>query len=325
MKNIPHLHLEDLPQWAESRRQAFHDQYYAMYSSVLGGIVTDPMLMVVPIDDHMVHRGDGVFETFKCLEGHLYNLDAHLARLERSAGRLEIEKPFSRADLRHLVTQTVRAGGRKDCTVRLFLSRGPGSLGVNPYDSPRAGLYIIATALPPSSVERHPGGATARTSRVPVKHPFFATIKSCNYLPNVLMKKEAVDAGVDYVIGYDDRGCLAEGPTENIGIVSDQRILQVPRDHNILDGTTMRRVMTLAETHIADGPLRGVRMCDIARADVEQASEILAFGTTPDVVPIVDMDGERVGTGSPGPASEWLRELLRHDMLNNRDLLTPAF
>ena len=59
--------------------------YFAMYSSLWGGVVKDPALMVIPLDDHMVHRGDGIFEAFKCVNGYIYNLDAHLSRLENSA------------------------------------------------------------------------------------------------------------------------------------------------------------------------------------------------------------------------------------------------
>ena len=93
----------------------YQQHYFAMFSSVLGGIVTDPRLMLVPADDHLVHRGDGVFDTAKCLAGSLYNLEAHLDRLEHSGACVFLPLPLDRAGLRDAVLATVRAGGRRDC------------------------------------------------------------------------------------------------------------------------------------------------------------------------------------------------------------------
>ena len=83
--------LEDWPQWAGMLRQPYHSNYFAMYSSLYGGVVTDPLLMTLPIDDHMVHRGDGVFEAFKSVGGNIYNLGGHLERLVTSARGLSLQ------------------------------------------------------------------------------------------------------------------------------------------------------------------------------------------------------------------------------------------
>src|SRR3989339_153530 len=121
MKLIDKLVVDEV---FEKMRRDFHKNYYAMYSSVYGGIVTDPVLMTVPIDDHMVHRGDGVFETFKCVRGSIYNMKAHLERLEHSASGLYYKLPWSLTQIGEIVVETVRAGGQKDCLIRLFVSRG---------------------------------------------------------------------------------------------------------------------------------------------------------------------------------------------------------
>ena len=103
----------------------------------------------------------------------------------------------------------------------------------------------------------HPEGARVIKSRVPPKQSFFARLKSCNYLPNVLMTREAADAGADFAVAFDEQGFLTEGATENFGIVTSDGMLMVPRAVNILAGTTMLRVMELAEQLVTDGVFAG--------------------------------------------------------------------
>lgn len=307
------------------QRQPYHDNYLSMYSTWFGGLTTDPLAMVLPIDDHMVHRGDGVFETFKCVNGCIYNLGAHVDRLEQSARFLKLPLPASRAALTARVVETVRAGGARDCAVRLLVSRGPGSLGVNPYDCPAPQVYIICSRLGAPFMKLHPEGATAATSRVPVKDARVAEIKSCNYLNNVLMKREAVDAGVDFVFSFREDGVLLEGATENVGIVSADRALLFPREDGVLPGTTMHRVLALAEALVADGTLTRVALADIRRPDILAAPEMLTVGTTINVVAVRTFDGRPVGTGRPGPVWARLNAMLERDILENRALQTPAW
>jgi branched-subunit amino acid aminotransferase/4-amino-4-deoxychorismate lyase len=322
---IPVLDRQQVVARFDALRRPYHAKYYAMYSSVLGGIVTDPALMTVPVDDHMVHRGDGVFETFKCVDGRLYNLDAHLARLETSARPIALRAPWTRADLAAIIVATTRAGGRRDCLLRLFLSRGPGSLGISPYDCPVPGLYVLAYEKPPPFMVAHPGGARVQSCPIAVKPSEFARIKSVNYLPNVLMKKMAVDAGVDFVLTFDEHGYLAEGATENAGIVTRAGVLRVPHPERILRGTTMVRVMELAAAAAGQGALRGCEEADISRQDLREAAEVLIFGTTPDVTAVVELDGRPVSDGRPGPVSKVLGGLLTDDIRGNAALQTPAF
>ncbi|HQE25472.1 MAG TPA: aminotransferase class IV, partial [Candidatus Atribacteria bacterium] len=101
--------------------------YFAMYSSLWGGVVKDPALMVIPLDDHMVHRGDGIFEAFKCVNGHIYNLDAHLSRLENSARLISLHLPFDLETIKEIALKTVAIAGVKDCIIRVYVSRGLGN------------------------------------------------------------------------------------------------------------------------------------------------------------------------------------------------------
>jgi branched-subunit amino acid aminotransferase/4-amino-4-deoxychorismate lyase len=325
MTKIRNLDFSDFSSWIRAMRRPFHAQYYAMYSSVYDGIVTDPLLMLAPIDDHMVHRGDAVFETLKCVGGNIYNLQAHMERLAASASGLSLNQPCSEKELAEIVIQTVFTGGHPDCLIRLLLSRGPGSLGVNPYDCPSPALYVVVSEYKKPFMNLHPEGAKVKSSSFPVKTAPFANFKSVNYLTNVLMKKEAVDAGVDFVISFDEIGHLAEGPTENAGIVTRDGRLQVPKPERILAGTTMLRVLELARALPDVQRLADVEAADIARSDVAGASEMLIFGTTPDVTAVIEFDGKPVGGGKPGPIFKLLSRLLLEDMYHNSSRQTRVF
>ncbi len=309
----------------KNSRQPFHDGYFAMYSSVMNGIVTDPTLMLVPIDDHMVHRGDAVFETLKCTDGSVYNLQAHFSRLRSSAERIELNIRWTDEDLIELLRQTVRAGKHRDSLIRILLSRGPGSLGVNPYDCPSPQLYIIAVHLPDSFMSQHPEGASVAYSSIPVKASYLATAKTCNYLPNALMRKEAADRGVHFVIALDENGHLAESATENMMVLSPERILLLPTPENILAGTTMNRVMKLAESLLADQTLAGIQTAGVTLDAILKAPELFIVGTTPNVTAVVAFDGKPVGTGKPGPVFEKLSRLLLDDIHNNSTMRTALF
>lgn len=315
---------QDFAEFCRTNRPPYHAGYYAMYSSWWDGITTEPNLMVVPVDDHMVHRGDGLFETFKCMDGAIYNFDAHLARLEGGAKAIALDMPWSREDVRRIVGEVLRAGGRRDALVRIFASRGPGGHSANPYECPRPLLLVLAIRLPPPFMSAHPEGAKIGISGVPNKEGMFAQVKSVNYLPNVMMKKQAVDAGVDFMLGFDQNGNMTELPTENFGIVTKGRVLRVPRPDHILLGTTMLRVLALArERLVPAGVLAGVEEADVPRAELEQAAEMLVFGTTPHVTAATEFAGRPVGDGQPGPV--W-RELSRafEDDLKNPAMRTPA-
>lgn len=307
----------DFAEFARTHRPAYHANYFAMYSSWWDAITTDPNLMVVPVDDHMVHRGDGLFETCKCLAGAVYNLDAHLDRLELGAKTIQLRLPWSRADVQRIVGAVLRAGGRRDALVRIFVSRGPGGHSANPYECPQPLLLVLAIRSAEPFMASHPAGAKVGVSGVPNKDGFFAQVKSVNYLPNVLMKKQAVDAGVDFMLGFDKNGHMTELPTENFGIVTKDRVLRVPKPAHILLGTTMLRVMQLArEQLVPAGILAGVEAADVPRAELEQAAEMLVFGTSPHVTAVTEFAGRPVGDGRPGPVWRELHRVFEEDLKN---------
>ena len=319
MDAINTMNLDQYCAWL-GRKPATHQKpYYAMYSSQFDAIVTDPRLMQVPVDDHLVHRGDGIFETLKCHEGAIYNLEQHMARLVRSAERIQLPLPCGIDEIRQRVIETTRAGGQRNSLVRLILSRGPGGFSVDPYECIGTQLYIVIYAEQGAFMHRKPAGASAAVSDIPVKPSFFATIKTCNYLPNALMKKQAVDRGVDFVIGVDDRGYLTEGPTENLCIVTEDGTLVRPPDEYILIGTTMQRGIALAEQ------ITQIKVHPFTVNDVLKAREALIFGTSTDVTAVVEFEGQQIGSGTPGPVWRQLHELLIKEIAEHPEFRTDVF
>ncbi len=308
----------------EGLRQPYHANYFAMYSSLFDGIITDPTLMLVPFDDHMVHRGDGVFEVLRCINGALYNLEAHLKRLARSARPLGLAPPFERAEMISCIAATVCAGGHRDGMVRINLSRGPGGFSADPAEAPACQLYVVIYRPPLPFMRVHPSGARIITFSKPLRHFIRPVIKSCNYLFNVLMKIEAADQAVDFAIARDENGYLAEGATESIAWVSRRGELVFPASRQILRGTTAARVEFLARRLIRDGLLRGIRHSQAGPATVRSSQEVLLLGTSIDVVAVVEFDGHRIGKGRPGPVASALGTALQDDMRTSRTLLTPV-
>lgn len=308
----------------ERPRPWAHEDYLAMYSSHLGGIVTEPWLMSVPIDDHMVHRGDGVFEATKCVAGRIYQFRAHLERLTRSAASIQLELPLTRIELENLAVAVVRAGGLPDCMVRIYVSRGPGGFTTNPFECPEPGLYVVVSKLHPLPPKAYDLGVQIGISQVPSKSGFFASVKSCNYLPNVLLKREAVMKGWGFAIGLDEQGQIAEGSTENIGVVDAKGVLCLPLPGSILEGTTVRRAQELAQEMMDEGLLKGLEHCPISVDGLRQASEVMLFGTTLDVLPVTSLEGDSIGGGQPGPVAKELLTRMRKDVLSNHEMSTPA-
>ena len=320
---VPVLSFDRVMDALLSMRKSYMSKYLAMYSSWYGGIITDPSIMMVPIDDHLVHRGDGVFEVFHCIDWNIYALDMHLERMKRSMEAFYLASPVDREQMIEIICATVRAGNNGNCLVRLFLSRGPGSFSVNPYDTVGSQFYVLAVAMDPVTPTKYENGVRLITSDIPVKYDYFATRKNCNYLPNVLMKKEAVDRGVDFAVSIDESGFLTEGPTENIGIVTKAGEFLVPRFSRTLKGITVSRAIEFAQ-NLTASELTNAKQSDITRDEAYDAAEILVFGTYFNILPVVDFDGKIIGTGRPGPVFKRLKELLLEDQLKNRDMLTPV-
>ena len=221
MQAVPVLSQEDVLQKLRAAvHQAAAQQYFALYSSILGGIVTDPALMIVPFDDHMVHRGHAVFDTAAIVNGMMYQMESHLDRFERSASMARIPLPFPRNQLREIILETAAASGKRDAAVRYWASVGPGGFGLAPGECVGSSFHVMiyANTRPPASTYQQ--GLKFITSSIPIKPPYFARCKSTNYLPNVMVVMEAKDKGADNGIFIDANGMIGESSNMNVAFVT---------------------------------------------------------------------------------------------------------
>ena len=321
--NLRRISKDDFFSNLASEKRPWQEDYLAMYSSQWHGFVTEPALMMVPVDDHLVHRGDGVFDVMRCVRGKIYQMEAHLQRLKRSAKSISLDLPTEYHQIRDILKTLVLEGGERDCLVRVILSRGPGSFSTNPFECPSSQIYVVVSRYHELPEKSYREGIAIVTSKIPIKKSYFATIKSCNYLPNVLMKMEAIQSECKYSVGLDEEDCLAEGSTENVGVVSGDGILKFPGFEKTLAGITVTRIFQLAEVLVREGTIQDVRFEKIPLDKAYLCSEVMLFGTSINVVPVVNFDGRTIGDGVPGPVFSKLSSLLGQDMTENEDLLTP--
>ena len=281
------------------RERPLHEwekNYLVHYNSYWNGISTDPKLLLIPVDDHLVHRGDGVFEAFRLIDNKLYLIEPHLNRLRHSAQFIGIEVHWTNDELVKLIKNLALITNESNLIFRLFLTRGSGSFTTNPYDCPQNHLIIVACKFTPPSLDKiELGVKIGKSSWVQKPHPY-STIKSCNYLPNVLMKKEAIDRGLDFVISYTQDGYLAESSTENILILSKEYELLVPSFDHILRGTTLMKTIELAQNHLKI-PCKSK---NLSEEDLINALEVFMIGTTLDLIPVKNYENHSFIVGSIG-------------------------
>jgi len=308
-------------------REVVHSKaanFYAMYSSVLGGIVTDPAFMVLPLDDHMVHRGHAVFDTATLTQGMLYQLDPHLDRLLRSAESARIPPPFPREQLRQIILDTAAASRRQEGSVRYWLSAGPGGFALGPAECVGSSFYVIIFKQEFYPQSYYTEGVKVITSKIPIKPPFFARTKSTNYLPNVLVVLEAKDHAADNGVFIDQRGMVAESSNMNVAFVTHDRVLRHPPFDAILSGITIQRMLKLAERLVAQNDLKEIRLADISIDEGRQAAEMMLVGSSIKVAPVVQWDGKPIGNGKPGPVTQKLLQLWEEDTRYATDQLVPV-
>ena len=298
-------------------------EYWAFYSSQLKGIVTDPSLMVIPFDDHIVHRGHGIFDTAAIVGGKIYDLEAHLDRFLLSAARSKLNLPASRGEITDIIVQTAAASGRRDGSIRYWLSSGPGSLELTPARGAEPGFFVMIFAGLSYPERWYAAGLRVMTTTYPIKAPLYAITKATNYLPNVLMQMEAKEAGFDNGVFIDENGNVGESSNMNVAFVTKQDVLVHPKFDHILSGCTSLRLLELARAHQDRVRVAGVEVRDIPVAEARASREMLLLGSSIKVAPVIQWDDQVIGDGKPGPVSSALLQLLEEDMRSG-DRLIPV-
>jgi 4-amino-4-deoxychorismate lyase len=319
------LSAEDVIAQLSALRARQPVKFWAFYSSQLGGVVTDPALMVIPFDDHMVHRGHGIFDTAGLVDGKIYDLEAHLDRFLLSAERSKLRPPTSRDDLRDIIVKTTAAGGRRDGAIRYWLSSGPGSLELSPAAGSEPGFFVMVFAGLSYPARWYTEGLRVMTTTYPIKPPLYAITKSTNYLPNVLMQMEAKEAGFDNGVFVDASGHVGESSNMNVAFVTQDGVFRHPKFDHILSGCTSLRVLELAALLQDRGLVKGVSVCDIPVDEARAAREMLLLGSSVKVAPIIQWDAQPIGDGKPGPVAKALLEVIENDMRTSDRLITVPY
>jgi 4-amino-4-deoxychorismate lyase len=323
--NLRVLAADDVVKQLRQLRARQPVNYFSFYSSQLGGIVTDPALMVLPFDDHMVHRGHGIFDTAGLINGKIYDLEAHLDRFLLSAERSKLRVSASRAEMRDIIVQTTAASGRRDGSIRYWLSSGPGSLELTPAAGSEPGFFVMVFAGLVYPERWLTQGVKVMTTTYPIKAPIYAITKATDYLPNVLMQMEAKEAGFDNGVFIDADGNVGESSNMNVAFVSKDGVLVHPKFDHILAGCTSIRLLELAKGLQDSGLLKGIEVRDVPAAEGRAAREMMLLGSSVKVASIVRWDDQMIGDGKPGPVSRALLQLLDEDMRSSDRLIDVPY
>lgn len=285
------------------------DKVRAFYDSRVCAVNTNPALLLIPLDDHMCHRGDGLFESINYRDRKVFALGSHLDRLAAGLAILNINAPVPLPMLPGLICEVAEIAGEDHGELRLFISRGPGGFGVSPKECPQSSLYIVALATSLPTRALYEKGLSAFTSAIPPKQEYLAKIKNTNYLPNVFMAQEALQKNMDVAITFDENGNLAEAAIANVAIVDEHGVFRSPEIRNILPGTTLIAALEIAASRmpVYQGPIKP--------EDILKAREMLLLTSSSLCVAITSFDGAPIADGKPGPVAIWLKDQLLDHLL----------
>ena len=259
----------------------------------------------ISVFDHGLLYGDGVFEGMRSYAGRVFRLQAHLDRLWESARAIWLQIPMTQEQMTQAVYQTLQVNGISDGYIRLVVTRGTGTLGLDPNKCSNPQVIIIADHIELYPREFYEKGLQIVTASTIRNHPAALNprIKSLNYLNNILAKIEGLQAGCVEALMLNHKGEVAECTGDNIFLVRRGQLYTPPNDAGILEGVTRAAVIELAQQMgIA------VHQVPLTRHDVYVADECFLTGTAAEVVPVVKVDGRQIGTGSPGPITRELQQ-----------------
>ena len=267
----------------------------------LDGKFVDAADAKVSVFDHGLLYGDGVFEGIRLYGGNVFRLDEHLERFEYSAKAILLDLPLTRAEWSEAICETCRQNGLKDGYIRLVVTRGVGDLGLAPWLCAKPSYFIIASKISLYPAELYEKGlaiVTVPTRRIgPAALP--ATIKSLNYLNNILGKIEAKQFGCLEAIMLNDQGFVAEATADNVFIVHKGEILTPSSSQGALKGVTRSAIMGIAKDLAIPE-----REANLTRYDLWCSDECFLTGSGAEVIPVVKLDGRVIGTGKPGPVTQ---------------------
>lgn len=263
----------------------------------------------ISVFDHGLLYGDGVFEGIRFYNDRVFRLEEHIDRLFDSAKAIHLTIPATPEEVIEMVVSTIRKNELHDGYVRLLVTRGKGELGLSPYRCEKASIVVIASTISLYPAEKYETGlilATCATRR-PTHDSLSPSVKSLNYLSNVMAKVEALASGAEEGVMLNTEGYVAECTGDNIFVIKDGIIYTPTVASGSLNGITRKAVIELALE--AGFELREIQM---SRYDMYTADELFLTGTAAEVVPVAEYDKRVIGTGKTGPVTKQLLEAFRN-------------
>lgn len=274
----------------------------------MNGKLVDRKDAKVSVFDHGLLYGDGVFEGIRAYNGRVFLLEEHIDRLYDSAKAINLDIKMTKKAMTNAVVQTCAANKIKDGYIRLVVSRGEGTLGLNPYLCKKPQVIIIAAGIqlyPPEVYEQGLKIVTVGTMRN-MPESLNPRIKSLNYLNNILAKIEAINCGVMEAILLNGQGYVAEATGDNVFALKHNLLITPPAWCGALEGVTRNQCMELADE-------MGIDVCEdvMSRYDLYTADEVFLTGTAAEIIAVVEIDGRKIGSGKPGKTTRDLETAFR--------------
>lgn len=270
----------------------------------IGGKFVDKEDARISVYDHGLLYGDGVFEGIRSYSGKVFRIKEHVDRLYESARAIHLIIPITRDEMAKAIEDTLAINNFTDAYIRLVITRGAGSLGLDPRRTTDPQVIIITDSISLYPEEYYENGLAIITAGTIRNHPAALSprIKSLNYLNNIMAKIEGTNAGCLEALMLNHAGYVAECTGDNIFIVKNGVIHTPSIDAGILDGITRQAVIDLATS-------LGIVVIErtMERHDIMIADECFLTGTAAEVIPVTKLDGRPIGDGEVGPISRKLR------------------
>jgi branched-chain amino acid aminotransferase len=257
----------------------------------------------VSVVDRGFSYGDGLFETMRSYNGNIFRLDAHLERLYQSLDAIYLKLPMTIGELKFAVRETLIKNGQPDCMIRLTVSRGDQTAGfhINPDAAPT--LVIIVKpleVLPKEWCER--GIKISLFPNTAQKVGGLSrSVKSCNFLSNILIREQARRQNSAEGIMMDDQGRITDGTTSNVFIVKDGILMTPTINENVLPGITRQAVLDIAaRLGIPVAPQ------NIIAENIYYAEEVFITNSRVEILPVQKVDDRTIGSAGPGPITRRL-------------------
>lgn len=274
----------------------------------LNGKLVDEKDAVVSVFDHGLLYGDGVFEGTRVYDGNIAFLGEHMDRLIDSAKVIDLSIGMTKEELIAATVETCKVNGIQNGYLRHVVTRGVGTLGLNPYLCTKAQVIIIAADIKLYPQEMYDNGMkiiTAGTIRN-LPEAVNPRVKSLNYLNNIMAKIEAINAGVMECLMLNSQGFIAEASGDNVFAVKGNKLMTPPTWCGGLEGITRDKVMQLAREMGID-----VQETVMTRYELWTADEVFLTGTAAEVIAVVELDKRAIGSGKPGPVTKKLVQTYR--------------